>query len=384
MTDAASLITFYKQHGISPVRQDISDLHTHFTRRSALYRHLGLLPSMIRDRTVLEVGPGGGFNSLHVATLRPSRYVLLEANPTGVRDIHALFGNFPELKERIEVVQEMVEHYDTTERFDVVLCEGVLALAGVPNPVDLLRAVARFVAPGGVLVITCMDAVSGFAETLRRLVAQLLIDPGDSLSGRCEQLMPVFSPHLATLSGMSRRHDDWIVDNLLSPASIGPYLSIPNAIEGIAGEFELLSASPQFFTDWRWYKAIVPGQTRYNEIGIQQYWQNVHNLLDYRTVSAPRSIEENRRLYASCDMARNRIRQFESTRDVRLVQTVLVHVREVAQQVHGFNEDVATILAELRVLAPPFPELARQLVDSQQFAPWFGRGQQYLSFTRNA
>ena len=35
----ASLLDFYKRHGISPVRQDISDLPKHFTRRAAKVEH---------------------------------------------------------------------------------------------------------------------------------------------------------------------------------------------------------------------------------------------------------------------------------------------------------------------------------------------------------
>ena len=44
-------------HGISPVRQDITDLETHFTRRAGLYRHLGLLPGFLKGRSAIEIGP---------------------------------------------------------------------------------------------------------------------------------------------------------------------------------------------------------------------------------------------------------------------------------------------------------------------------------------
>ena len=51
-------VAFYSAHGIIPTRQDISNLETHFTRRAGLYRQLGVLPSFLRGRTVLEIGPG--------------------------------------------------------------------------------------------------------------------------------------------------------------------------------------------------------------------------------------------------------------------------------------------------------------------------------------
>jgi len=116
-----SLLDFYRRHGISPVRQDIRNLDAHFARRAALYRHLGLLPAFLLGRTVLEIGPGSGFNSVYTASLRPSRYVLVEGNPRGVADIGKLFSDYPELAERIEVVTALADHYRSDEPFDFVL-----------------------------------------------------------------------------------------------------------------------------------------------------------------------------------------------------------------------------------------------------------------------
>src|SRR5437867_2205440 len=251
-----SLLDFYRRHRISPVRQDIRDLRGHFGRRAALYRHLGILPGFVRGRSVLEIGPGSGFNSLYTASLEPSRYVLVEANPRGIDDIQYLFSEYPALAKRIEVVFGLADEYRVAEPFEFVFCEGVLALAGVPDPARLLQSFATHTAPGGVLVITCIDAVSDFAEVLRRFIAQLLIDPAGGLADHVEQLLRVFSPHLATLRGMTRRHDDWIVDNLLNPASIGPLLSISDAVAALDDNFDVFGASPNFLTDWRWYKSI--------------------------------------------------------------------------------------------------------------------------------
>src|SRR5436190_14016228 len=125
MTTQVSLVDFYKRHGISPVRQDISDLEAHFTRRAGLYRHLGLLPLFVRGKRVLEVGPGGGFNSLYTATLGPSEYVLLEGNPAGVADIERVFGDYPELRNGLEIVNALINDYRPPRLFDIVLCEGV-------------------------------------------------------------------------------------------------------------------------------------------------------------------------------------------------------------------------------------------------------------------
>lgn len=379
-----SLLDFYRRHGISPVRQNIQNLDAHFARRAALYRHLGILPAFLRGRTVLEIGPGSGFNSVYTASLRPSRYVLVEANPRGVDDIASLFSNFPELAGGIEVVSASADYYRSAEPFEFVFCEGMVALAGVPDPQRLLRRVAENTGPGGLLVITCIDAVSDFAETLRRLVAQLVIDPASDIDEQVQVLLPIFEPHLSSLAGMSRHHDDWIIDNLLNPASIGPLLSIPDAVSALAGEFDVFGASPHFLTDWRWYKAIAGADGGFNELAADRYWANVHNLLDYRQLSPPRDPSDNRRLYDSCTAVRDAVREYETRRDRRVVAGILDALHAVASGVRPFLPATADAIAELRgLLARPSLDGAA-VAASSAFGPWFGRGQQYLSFSRRS
>ena len=377
-----SLVDFYKKHGISPVRQDISNLETHFTRRAGLYRHLGVLPAFVRGRTVLEIGPGGGFNSLYTATLQPSRYVLLEPNPTGVTHIESVFGQFPPLRKKIEIVGKLVEDYDTTDRFDIVLCEGMLALAGVKDPSALLRTVAKFVAPGGVLVITCIDAISDFPETLRRLFGQLSITPADALEKQAATMVAMFGPHLASLKGMSRPHDDWVIDNLINPASIGPYLPIPEAIAAIEGDFEFFASSPHFATDWRWYKSLAPQTTEYNKRGIEQYWQNAHSLFDHRRTFAPRDAAANMDLYKQCDETRALVREYEAKRDTAVIAKVRERLVTIERSVRTFSADVADALKDAHDLLATVPPDPKAVAASTHFGPWFGRGQQYLSFSR--
>jgi hypothetical protein len=274
-----------------------------------------------------------------------------------------------------------VDDYEGDARFDFVFCEGMLALAGVPDPGRLLRRVAAHTAPGGVLVITCIDAISDFPETLRRLVAQLVVDPNDSLAAQVERLLPMFAPHLSTLAGMSRRHDDWIIDNLLNPASIGPLLSIADAMIALDGGFDAFGASPRFLTDWRWYKAIGPND-RLNDLAQGEYWANVHNLLDYRHLSPPRDGAANRHLYDACDRVRTMVHDFERDRDRGILAAVVHELDAIVATVGTFSPATSEALAELRgILARPSIDTAA-VAGSAFFVSWFGRGQQYLSFSR--
>ena len=258
----------------------------------------------------------------------------------------------------------------------------MLALAGVPDPTELLRDVARFVAPDGMLVITTIDCISDFPETLRRFVGQLLIDPSDSIDSQAARLLPVMSPHLATLTSMSRPHDDWIVDNLLNPASIGPLLAIPDAIEALDGDFDIFGASPRFFTDWRWYKTLVGEEHEFNRHALANYWAEAHNLLDHRTTFPRRTAAENQRLYRACHDVREAIAAFERDRTAARRHEVRQRIVRARSEIEPVSPPLAPALDDvLAVLESPEANAPR-FAASQAFAPWFGRGQQYLSFTR--
>ena len=57
-------IEYYGKHGISPVKQDLSDFDTHCAKREKLYRQLGLPAIAFEGKNILEVGPGSGRNTL--------------------------------------------------------------------------------------------------------------------------------------------------------------------------------------------------------------------------------------------------------------------------------------------------------------------------------
>lgn len=378
----ASHLAFYTAHRISPVRQDISDLSRHFERRAALYRHLGILPGFLRGRRVLEVGPGGGFNALYTASLGPGRFTLIEGNPTGVEHMRSLFSDFPQWTENIEILLSRIEEYCPSEGFDFVFCEGLLS--GVPNPEEVLKSLGDATAPGGVLIITCVDHLSHFPETLRRMFAQLVVSRDDDLDTKVEKILPMMEPHLATLIGMSRRRDDWVIDNLIHPGSIIPLINIPEAVVILANEFEFYAASPHFVTDWRWYKSIVGDEWGFNHAAIEQYWMNVHSFLDYRRRLPPRAVTANQALYDRCTGARRQVELFEKTGDREFVRRFRSELAAIIADVRSFSEDIAAALEEAARLLDA-DRLDREAVaNAKRFGALFGRGQQYISLTKRS
>lgn len=376
----ASHLEFYTQFNISPVRQDISDLARHFQRREALYRHLGILPRFIAGRSVLEVGPGGGFNSLYTASLGPSRYLLVEGNPTGIGHMKGLFAQFPEWTAATTIVESTLEAWRPDRDYDFVFCEGVLS--GVPNPEELLNKLGDATARGGVLTITCVDHLSHFPETIRRAFAQLAVDPADDLDVKVEKILPMMEPHLRTLPGMSRRHDDWVIDNLIHPGSIIPLINFPEAVAVLAPRFEFYASSPHLIADWRWYKSIVGDDWGFNLQAIDQFWEQAHNVLDYRRVFAPRAPQANQRLYDLSTAARAQLEIFERRREPVFMERFRALLGEIIDDVRSYSDDVADALAEAASLLAANRPDPKAVANASKFAALFGRGQQYISLTR--
>ena len=82
-------LSYYLTHGISPVHQDISDLNLHLVRREKLYRKLGIPSIAFKNKRLLEIGPGGGFNSLAFFAWG-ANIDFVEANPIACDEIKKL------------------------------------------------------------------------------------------------------------------------------------------------------------------------------------------------------------------------------------------------------------------------------------------------------
>jgi len=376
-----AFVDFYTKEGISPVAQDIADLEKHFRRRHALYRHVGIVPSLLEGRSVLELGPGSGHNSIVTLALRPARYVLVDANPVGLERTRGLLEQAgADDRTSVSFFESYIERFDADERFDLVLCEGVLPTQEAP--LDLLRHVARFVKPGGILLITCIDAGSYLAEQLRRYAAAWVVPTGASAEEKLEVLVPLFGPHLQTIEGMSRSHEDWILDNLIQPFHGGALLGIDQAIDALHPDFSVRGTSPSFLVDRRWYKRIVGPPSEFNEVAKQIYRSELHDFIDARTEHSVRDPENNLALLRACAEAYEAIvvhSETASPEAASMVERALDALRVPIGALHPLTrrsfDDYLAAVARLRK--------GEHEVDWGDFASWFGQGQQYLSLVRD-
>ncbi|MBI3853374.1 MAG: class I SAM-dependent methyltransferase [Verrucomicrobia bacterium] len=365
-------VHFYSAHGIIPTRQDISDLGRHIERRHSLYRHLGLPPGTFHRASVLEFGPGSGHNAVVTGLLGPSRYLLVDGNPPSLKSTNrVLKQHCPRLN--FQLHQSSISSFRSKEKFDIVLCEAVIPTQ--KNPPAFLRHVASFVRPGGVLVFTCMDPISLLPEMLRRWLAWNLVEDISDFDAKVARLVSFFRPDLAALPGMSRRPEDWVIDQILHPW-VGPLFSIPQALIALGNRGALLGCSPRFLIDWRWYKSIVGYRCADNSFAVDSYYELGLNLMDFR-VRLPQT-------------ERSVVRRAEN-----ISQKIYdgVFARERGQSTFSRQQMLPLLLALEKLLRDQSPQTHRSLnsfiryLQSDmaresaltEFRKWWGRGQQYVS-----
>tara|TARA_B100001057_G_scaffold481909_1_gene556503 strand:- start:1610 stop:2746 length:1137 start_codon:yes stop_codon:yes gene_type:complete len=367
-----SFVGYYSKHEISPVNQDLSDIEKHFSRRDSLFRTLGLPPSLLSEKSILEFGPGSGHNAIHIASLKPSKYVLVEGNKTGFCETQERLNRFDNLN--FEIFNEDFTSFNTTEDFDVVWAEGCLPFQN--DPTSTLKHTANFVKHGGILTITTVDEISYYSENIRRLLKyRFFPDIDEDIQKACEELTPVYEKHLTHLQGMSRSIKDWIFDSILQ--SLRRPLPIPKSILTLKADFDAFSSSPCFITDWRWYKEITGRNRKFNENFIDQYYKNNLNLLDYRSTIDPHHIDFGKKLEKICNESYEISLQIEMGKEdlwddfFECSSALGDHIKDQAPITYLSIREAITMLRN--------GDLGMEL---KYFPPWWGRGQQYLSLIR--
>jgi len=362
-------IDFYHSHGLTPTAQDISDRERHFERREMLYCHLGIPPSLLRDKRIVEFGPGTGHNALFTAACQPASYTLVDATASSLESSRALLSDaLP--SERLRVVESDILDYQSDERFDLVLCEAVIPTQ--LDPAAFLQHVAQFTAPGGLLVMTCMDSVTLFPEILRRYLAWQIMAKTPDFEEQVARLVDFFQPDLQALPGMSRRHEDWVIDQMIHPWT-GPLFSVPEAIDAITPTHHLYGASPRFFEDWRWYKQVRRGDL--SELAKQVYLTNPHNLMDNRNLLPPHDAEASKQIVGLTEKIYAHVHASERKQGDYAAEAI-------AQDVQAVINLLPTEAAETRMSLEDFVAHAKSgfVSNLAHFRKMWGRGQFYLSF----
>ncbi|MCG2719075.1 MAG: class I SAM-dependent methyltransferase [Nanoarchaeota archaeon] len=373
----------YIKHKISPVRQDISDIKSHFLRRTALYRTLGLLPASFIGKKVLEVGPGSGYNSIVTAQWNPSRYVLVEPNPRGVLHMSSLFKEQHIKDAKIEIVNTTIEEFSTNEQYDIVLCEGMIP--GMRNKEEILTKLDLLLKEGGVLVLTCVDEISIFFEIIRYFIAHKLTKDIENFSKKVQIAVEAFGSHLDTLEGFCRFKEDWCADCLFGFVHFNFDFSLKKCIEFFEYNYYVYhTSSPNIFSDYRWYKVLPHTPKEFNQYYIEQFDVKKHNLLHYQVITPNRTKEENEKLLYLCRQTMSTIYEIvkfdETEKEKNIVDILGLMLKNLV------NTDIKIINAirEIQEIIKKNDYIVEPISSKyKSFIPAFGRGQQYISLYKS-
>tara|TARA_Y100000588_G_scaffold395023_2_gene519205 strand:- start:6492 stop:7649 length:1158 start_codon:yes stop_codon:yes gene_type:complete len=375
-------LEYYIREGISPVHYDLSDLNKHFQTRASLYRLLGLVPSFLNGKDIIEVGPGSGHNSIYTATLIPRTYDLVEPNPVARNDIAKVFGNLSTKHTYPNIVPQCVEDLKSDKQYDIAICEGWLG--GIDDyEKNMLIKLSSFVKSGGLMFITLYSPIGGMATFLRRLLGYRLITKNDPMKKKINILEKAFSSHLNTMSSMSRSHKHWIQDSILNP-HIYVGISTPRLFTKILGDkFVIYQSVPRFASDWRWYKSLHGQQRKFNEIFLTEYDKISHCMIDFRMDGVKRSIKKNKQLEKFCFEFAMLAKDYEDLGHEKYMSNVEPLLSKIIRNVESdLTHTAKNALREVSALLKKKVVEVDDVADMSEFPSFFGREQCYLSITR--
>jgi len=373
-------LDFYGQHHISPVRQDISDMELHYERRKKLYRQCGIPIIAFKNAEILEVGPGGGYNTLAFFHWDAGHIDLVEANPKGIEDMKRLFAQQNILQKRYEIFPCRIEDYQDNKKYDVVIAEGFLHF--LPNRQEIISKMKSLVSDNGIIVITCADSVSLFIENMKKLLGQILVKDILQYKDKVVFLSKLFRPQLARLRGASRPVEDWVQDMILAPALDNNIeLSIGEAISLLGEDFEILGSSPHMFTDYSWYKDIWYD---YREDYQRQFEEKHLSLLMANTPEQILPNEQMWQLVNHFGRIRELAAKYGQEPDGHIIEEILGHMDSMTEALSRCDEELLMVFSEIQdALLCILKTGTVNMEDYEHFFGAFGRGQQYIAFMKN-
>jgi 2-polyprenyl-3-methyl-5-hydroxy-6-metoxy-1,4-benzoquinol methylase len=379
-----AFIDFYNRHNVIPVSQDTKDLEEFIFRRNYLYTKLGVPLSFFKNRSVLEFGPGGGFNALATAFYKPELYVFVDASTQSLSKLHHHKQSGKFNANKVEIINSTIFDYRDSRKYDYVIVEGVIC--GQAEPDRMMRHVSSFIGDSGALITTTTSATSVLSEICRKLLRIKIVEQCPTFESQVAMGASIFKTHLKSLGTSTRPINDWVIDVILNDWEKGHYtFGLNDVVESIGNEFDFYNSSPSFTTDDRWYKKVTNKDANLNSLLVEQYTNLAAFFIDYRVpltsiLKIKANISETEKLSRlACD-AHDDIMRDNSYDKLNEFFRILQEIKKSLPD--QFNLTTLAIEDFISTL-PKFINDSKKS-EFTEFSKWWGRGQQYASFLKRA
>ena len=377
-------VDYYNKHNVIPVSQNLLDLEGFILQRNFLYSNLGAPLRQFHNRSVIEFGPGGGFNAVATAIHQPELYVLVDAVQASLAEINSKKDSGKFRAKAVEVVDSDIFEYSDGRKFDYAIIEGVIC--GQDEPERMLRHVSGFVNESGMLITTTTSAASMLSEICRRLLRIRICEVVDGFAAQVKFSSKVFDSHLKSLGAITRPVEDWVIDVIFHDWHTGKYIfTLRDSADAIKHEFDFYRSLPSFLTDDRWHKKITRTSLTSTELLVQQYPMLAGCLLDHRislSVAIPlrNQLTELEGLSVlACEVHDSMI----SSGSYENLDEFFRLLREIARSLPVEFAPTISAIKDFVASLPRFIDDPYHPV-FDDFRSWWGRGQQYASFIRSA
>lgn len=376
-------IRFYQEHNIAPAINIQTDQKQFLEKRKKLYRQLGIPLLCIEGKDVIEFGASCGENSLPLITgfgnaERGVRHIdIVEPNESGRNAIRELFARNGISSDRYTLYSDTLENFFTKKKYDIIIAEQFLQHC--TNWQDCLSVLRNYARQNSIIIITCADSIGLYVELMKRFVGRCMVSGLEVFDAKVQKLVELFAEHLNSLKGMNKTHRDYFADMFFDDFILnGAQMNMIDAIEFLKGEFDVLGASQNIFTDYSWYKDL---EYDYLSAYKKQYQQKKHMFMFAgESDETIRTSEENELLEKAVEQALKFEARCEQQQEIDINEwsRILDNVIKVAnsEKMTQFNLEFMNILKKIK------NEESVDLAEYPVFTNSFGKTSQYLSFVR--
>ena len=380
--DFNAFIDFYNQNNVIPVSQNIEKITEFIFRRNYLYSKLGTPLFYFKNRTVIEFGPGGGFNAIATSAYKPALYVFVDASYASLSKLNHHNDNGKFNADKVEIINSNIYDYQDSRKFDYVIIEGTICGQSEPN--RMLKQVSTFVNDGGTLITTTTSATSVLSEICRKLLKVKIEELNPDFESQVSMGSSIFKSHLESLGVSTRPINDWVIDVILNDWQKGNYtFTLVDAIESIGNKFDFYNSSPSFSTDDRWYKKITEDSIPLNSLVLNEYNNISACFLDYRiSLNSIFKIKDNiSELEKLSKLACNVHDDIINTKSYDGLSEFLKILLEIKKSLPDEFQPTILAIQDFISTLPKFIENPKNS-EFSNFSKWWGRGQQYVSFIK--